>query len=613
MWQKTSLCDILYVVSHKEESLMANKQDDRKTAIYARKSVYTGKGESINNQINTCKKKLKFAFPDIKDDDILVYKDEGFSGYTTKRPDFQRMIQDIKENRIKSIAFYKLDRISRNVSDFTSLMEELNEYDVSLMSATENIETVTPTGRAMLMMISVFAQLERDTIAERIRDNMMELAKFGRWLGGTSPAGYKSRQVEDINDGNGKKKRSFELEIVEEEARDIKLIFDKMLELESLTKLSDWCMSNGMKTRQGKFYSRFSLKAILANPVYAKADDYVLDYFTNPKDGSKGNVIYDRGRAFDGKYGLMVYNKNEKRGTRKIHRDMSEWIIAIGNHEGLISGRKWVAVQDILYRNNDMKYRKPTSTKALLSGMLRCKYCGALMRPKLRSGANLVDGERPFDYICELKDKSNKEHCQCPNLNGLMADRKMMEDIKKYTVPSAAFYESLKELSEEAFNEKEDEDKNKELESVVNNIKKNKKKISDLVESIPYVGLELYEEISKKVKQLKKENEELEVRRAELQPLAITHEDIEDQETATVIKNILDTYLDDFDDLSLYKKREILRILVSSVESDGKDLYVKYRGIRKITPTDDKHSGGLLSRQFPTRDGSKRGLFCAII
>ena len=154
------------------------KQDNRKIAIYSRKSKFTGKGESTHNQIEACKRKIELTFENVDlENDILIYEDEGFTGYNTNRPAFQKMLKDIRDKKIKAIAFYKLDRISRNVSDFSSLVIELDNYDVSFLSATESIENVTPSGRAMMFMISVFAQLERDTIAERIRDNMLELAK----------------------------------------------------------------------------------------------------------------------------------------------------------------------------------------------------------------------------------------------------------------------------------------------------------------------------------------------------------------------------------------------------------------------------------------------------
>ena len=157
------------------------KEDNRKFAIYSRKSKFTGKGESTHNQTEQCKAELIHKFPKIDlENDIIVYEDEGYTGYNMDRPDFKRMMNDIYANKIRTIAFYKLDRISRNVSDFSNLLNELDDYDVTFLSATENIDNVTPTGKAMMFMISVFAQLERDTIAERIRDNMIDLAKTGR-------------------------------------------------------------------------------------------------------------------------------------------------------------------------------------------------------------------------------------------------------------------------------------------------------------------------------------------------------------------------------------------------------------------------------------------------
>lgn len=164
--------------------------NDKKYAIYSRKSKYTGKGESTTNQIELCLTTLKNKFPDIKKDEILIYEDEGFSGYSTNRPAFKKLLKDIENNKIKILLFYKLDRISRNVNDFARLMSLLEAHDVSFLSATENIETLTPSGKALTYMISVFAELERNTIAERIKDNMLELAKSGVWLGGNTPTGY---------------------------------------------------------------------------------------------------------------------------------------------------------------------------------------------------------------------------------------------------------------------------------------------------------------------------------------------------------------------------------------------------------------------------------------
>ena len=142
-------------------------------AVYSRKSKFTGKGESIDNQIEMCKAYLKMHFSDKYDYmNITVFEDEGFSGGNTNRPQFQEMLKMIKERKFDTLICYRLDRISRNTGDFVKLIEELKQYGVSFISIKENFDTNTPLGTAMMMVSSIFAQLERDTIAERIRDNM---------------------------------------------------------------------------------------------------------------------------------------------------------------------------------------------------------------------------------------------------------------------------------------------------------------------------------------------------------------------------------------------------------------------------------------------------------
>ena len=85
------------------------------------------------------------------------------------------------------IVVYRLDRISRNVGDFASLIEKLNKKNTSFVCVKEHFDTGNSMGRAMMNIVAVFAQLERETIAERIKDNMYLLAKEGHWLGRTTP------------------------------------------------------------------------------------------------------------------------------------------------------------------------------------------------------------------------------------------------------------------------------------------------------------------------------------------------------------------------------------------------------------------------------------------
>ena len=105
-----------------------------------------------------------------------MYKDEGVSGKSLERPEMQRMLRDIEADKIDILICYRLDRVSRNVRDFSNLIEQLTEWHKEFISIKEAFDTRNPMGRAMMMISSVFSQLERETIAERITDNNRQMA-----------------------------------------------------------------------------------------------------------------------------------------------------------------------------------------------------------------------------------------------------------------------------------------------------------------------------------------------------------------------------------------------------------------------------------------------------
>ena len=561
-----------------------NEIDDRKIFIYSRKSKFTGKGESTQNQIEACKKKISFTFPEVDFlNDIIIFEDEGFSGYTTNRPDYQNMIKRIKNNEAKAIAFYKLDRISRNVSDFSTLVMELDHYNVSFLSATENIENITPTGRAMMFMTSVFAQLERDTTAERIRDNMMELAATGRWLGGCPPTGFTSEQVQTIT-VDGKARKLFKLSPIDDEMRMVMTLFAKMKELKSQTKLETYTLQNNIKTRNGKNHARWGLKNILTNPVYAVADEDVFTYFKKlgAFDGYEIGALLDLQRQFDRIHGLMVYNKTEQKKKNHTERkDISEWVIAVGKHKGVITGKDWVGIQEMLRQNSDMRYRKPNASNCLLSGILRCGYCGSFMRAKMKNKTMDGLGRRRFDYMCELKERSKKANCDCKNINGLEADDLVIAEIKKIAIPTSAFYLALKKLSSAVFDQESKD--NQELKILKSLLTKNEGNIASLLDKIKYVDIELLDDLSGEIKKLKAANIEIE---KQIKTLANNnYERINDQDSADLLLNVFDTYFDSFASLDLNTKRNMIKLLVRSITSDGEDITVFWEGTQ-VRPDD---------------------------
>ena len=247
----------------------------KRVAIYSRKSKFTGKGDSIENQIEICKNYINTSYG--ADVEFNIYEDEGYTGSNLFRPQFSKLIKDIKSSKIDILVCYKLDRISRNVSDFSSTLDMLTQYKCSFISVSEQFDTSTPMGRAMIYIASVFAQLERETIAERVKDNMLEMAKNGKWTGGKTPLGFKSEKLNYI-DENGNKREYTKLIPDKEESKFVEFLYNKYLELGSLHKLEIFTFQNNLKSKNNTLIEKSSLSLILKNPIYVKSTDEVINY-----------------------------------------------------------------------------------------------------------------------------------------------------------------------------------------------------------------------------------------------------------------------------------------------------------------------------------------------
>lgn len=548
-------------------------EDNRKIAIYSRKSKFTGKGDSINNQIEMCKNYATTRLGITKDDDFIIFEDEGFSGANVKRPRYQDMLKCVREKKISTLLFYRLDRCSRNVSDFCDLKDELEKYDTKFYSVSENFDNVSPMGKAMMMITSVFAELERNTIAERIRDNMLELSKSGRWLGGVTPIGFKSEKIEKLNI-DGKKRTLYKLSTIDEEINIVKLIFNKFIELKSQTKLETYLLQNDIKTKNNKNFSRWGIKNILTNPVYATADYDTLQYFKR-----FDMEIYASDEEFNGKYGIMSYNKTTRKGKKKIvtKKDIKDWVIAIGKHEGTILGKDWVMAQDILSQNENKMYRKPLVNKSFLSGMLRCSNCGSLMIAKVKN-YETNDGSRRFDYICDLKMRSKGDKCQCKNINGNETDKLVLNGIKSLAKPSSAFYKELLQISKQRI---ADDKVTNEISTLESAYAKNNITIKNLAEKIAFIDNDMLDEVQDNIRNLKQKNAEIRNKIKELSkdaPGGIT-----DKETADLIIDILDRYVSKFDELDIPTQRNILKMFVGSIKTDGEKVFMDLVGTRNHT------------------------------
>lgn len=405
-------------------------------AIYSRKSKFTGRGESVENQVGLCREYIRIHYGEEAEKRVSVYEDEGFSGKTLERPRFRMMMEAAKRGELEAVVVYRLDRISRNIGDFAGLIEKLGAMGISFVSIREQFDTESPMGRAMMYIASVFSQLERETIAERIRDNMIELSKTGRWLGGAVPTGYCSKEIAE-RQKDGRLRKFFCLETIPAQAELVRSIFEKFVETGTVSGTLRWLEEKGIVSKNGKIFSRHTLCGILENPVYACADEDVREYFRE-----KGAEIFASGREFDGNYGLIAYNRTRQiRGRGHETRQMTEWVVAIGGHKGLVRGKDWVKAQRLLEKNRSGKRSHQKHHTALLGGLLFCAQCGASMRPKLMRG--MVGNKRKFVYQCTGKEKKNG--CSMKNADGNLLDESLLDILGNFPRDEEIFVQELSE------------------------------------------------------------------------------------------------------------------------------------------------------------------------
>lgn len=532
--------------------------------IYSRKSVYTGKGESIENQIEMCKQYIHSKFSDVSDADITVYEDEGFSAKNTDRPQFQQMLRDIKLKKPDFVVCYRLDRISRNVSDFSSLIEDLNDRNISFVCIKEEFDTSKPMGKAMMYIASVFAQLERETIAERVRDNMLMLARTGRWLGGTTPTGYTSEKQQEIII-DGKVKTSCKLKDNPDELRSVDMIFEKFLELRSVSGVSKYLIKQGIKSRSGKYYSLPGIKEILQNPVYCVADKDALDYFTV----QNSDVCFEEKDCSE-KYGLLAYNKRDYKKKHAPRQSMDKWIIAIGKHKGRVSGKKWVAVQNIIEDNipTGKKPAKMHNDYSLLSGLIYCEKCGSRLFAKARSGKGATPGL--FDYVCSSKLRGGTELCDCQNIGGQQADDMVCDYLMKYTDESSSIYKLLEKLKHDLQGQKQESL----LESIEARMSKCNDEMDNLVLTLSQRDLSpaFIQRVNIRIGELDKELSSLAQEHERLQSNAerLAEQSIQVELLAAALSSLKNN----FANLSIHEKRTLIRLLVKKIVWDGRDLHI---------------------------------------
>ena len=532
--------------------------------IYSRKSVYTGKGESIENQIEMCREYMLAKLPHSDEAEMFIYEDEGFSAKNTERPQFQQMLRDMKQDRPDYVVCYRLDRISRNVSDFSSLIEELNRCNISFICIKEEFDTSKPMGQAMMYIASVFAQLERETIAERVRDNMLMLARTGRWLGGTTPTGFTSEKVQEIII-EGKIKTSCKLKDNPDELKAVDCMLEKFLELRSVSGVSRYLIRQGIKSRNGKFFSLLGIKQILQNPVYCISDEDAWDYFTE----RHADVCFERSGCSD-QYGLLAYNKRDYRKKNAPRQAMDKWIVAMGRHRGRIPGRKWVTIQAVL-KDNIPTGKKPAllhNGYSVLSGLIYCGKCHGRMFAKQRTGKG--HDQACYDYICDTKLRGGLVSCDCQNLGGRQTDDLVCGYLMQYADGAPGIRRPLEKLKRVLQGQRPVS-----RETLIDEkIKKCSGEIDNLIRTLSHgnLGPAFIERVNARITELDSELFSLKEERLQLQKDGRV-EAVRAVRAAELAAASL-SFKDHIHLLSVTEKRAFIRLIAGKIIWDGRDLHV---------------------------------------
>lgn len=239
----------------------------KRCVIYTRKSSEQGLEQDFNSLDAQREAATAYIASQRHDGWKLVggaYDDGGWSGGNMDRPALRRLLADIQAKRIDIVVVYKVDRLTRSLSDFAKLVEVFDAHGVSFVSVTQQFNTTTSMGRLTLNVLLSFAQFEREVTGERIRDKIAASKKKGMWMGGNPPTGY------DVTDKK--------LVVNQPEAATIRLIFQRYLELGCVRKLQadlarrgirskGWISTRG-NAKGGKPFARGNLYLLLRNRTY---------------------------------------------------------------------------------------------------------------------------------------------------------------------------------------------------------------------------------------------------------------------------------------------------------------------------------------------------------
>ncbi|MBE5785639.1 MAG: recombinase family protein [Clostridiales bacterium] len=328
-------------------------------AIYTRQSLDIKDSLSIETQLAAC-------LAENADAPYRHYNDKGFSGKDTKRPAFHTMMQDVASGRVEKVIVYRLDRLSRSILDFAEMIEVFRKNGVEFVSCREKFDTAAPIGNAMLNIIMVFAQLERETIQLRMRDNYAVRMEHGAY-DALAPYGYRKTAVAV----SGKTFHTIEPDA--KTAETVRQVFSAYAYGGvSLGALAKRLNRSGTPSPKGAAWDGGKLSRIISNPIYVCASPKVYSHYRE-----RSMKITSPVEAFGQGRGLITYGGWER--NRRKFSQPEKLTLSVGLHEGIIDADTFLLCQQRLLENSQLK-NTGKGKHSFLTGLVKCGYCGHALK-----------------------------------------------------------------------------------------------------------------------------------------------------------------------------------------------------------------------------------------
>ncbi len=387
-------------------------------AIYTRQSVFKKDSISIDGQIDLCRRECADRNP-------AVFSDKGYSGKNTDRPDFQRMMAAVERGEISKIVVYRLDRISRSITDFGRIWETLSAHKTDFVSVSERFDTTTPVGRAMVYIIMVFAQLERETIAERVKDNYYQRAKRGAFLGGPPPFGFRIQRT--VIEG-----KAASMLVPDKHIALVKEIFRRYAYSEnSLGKIASWLTAQGIPGIGRKTWDSVSISRILHNPSYVRADADIYYYYRG-----KGMILYNDISEYTGQKALWLFGKRDRSAAK--YTDLRDQLLAIAAHDGIVDSNTFLICQHKLEENRQIK-NTGAGKYTWLSGLVKCAGCGYSLRVIHTHGYLYFScSGRTNLHLCDIKHTERIDDVEAQATSQIQAELDRLATLHTPTIPTDA-------------------------------------------------------------------------------------------------------------------------------------------------------------------------------